>query len=922
MFKSFSIGVQGKIAVLLLLVVASLCWLTHSVLRPQLLVAVEEQLSKGFAVKLDELEKLALTEGGALSERWFVQAQQLVAPDNIFLVGRKADSQLHVLNGDSERLLSANEVLVTYLDSAVDTYSWIEHGPQGALFGAIALPPDPESGRRYLILQRNIADWEAIFYGVVQRYFLGLFVVLLLFFGALAVLFWRKVRVRLQHMVQVSEAVAQGDLTARTSMPTDDEIGQVAAAMNTMMQRIQASQEALLNNNRQLDDILHHIPSWVFIKDLQGQYILTNRRFDEAFSERGPLVGRTVYDVVEPNDADRFVEYDQEVMASKQAISRRVSIVREGEEHQLLLVKFPLLDVNDAVYGICSVVTDLSNVEQTENLLNISRSIFENTREAILITDVDRKILDVNQSFERITGYTKSDVVGLDPNFRASGKTQDGVYRGMWQALEAYGHWTGEVINRRKDGQEYHERLSINSIMGRDEVVTGYIGIFQDITEEKQVSENLTKLAYRDPLTDLHNRESFKIRLADTVSYAKRYRSSFGVLFIDLDHFKEVNDTQGHDFGDQLLVMVAERLRGNTRTVDVVSRLGGDEFTVLVPGEVTESGLAVLANQIITVLSAPFVIEKQKVMIGSSIGIAIFPRDGDDIELLLKHADAAMYNAKAQGRGCFSFFDFNINARNQRMIKVKHALRSAIEDKEFSLVYQPKVNPAQMTLTGYEALIRWDSAQLGPISPAEFIPIAEESGEIERITDWVLQRVATDMQVSNVLDRSNVSINISAKQFRSDAWINTLRELDANNLINAHAITIEVTETALVDSFDKTLEQLQALRDLGATIAIDDFGTGYSSLSYLKKMPIQYLKIDRSFVKDIGVDPDDQTIVQTVIVMSHALGIKVIAEGAESQEQVDFLSAQQCDEIQGYYFAKPMPLQDLAKFSLQEPAEA
>lgn len=488
----------------------------------------------------------------------------------------------------------------------------------------------------------------------------------------------------------------------------------------------------------------------------------------------------------------------------------------------------------------------------------------------------------------------------------------------MWISLDAQGRWAGELISRKKSGEEFFKRLSVNKITDREGQMTGYIGIFQDVSKEKEATENLARLAFTDPLTSLPNREAFKNKLVGTIEYAKRYQNSFGVLFIDLDHFKEVNDSQGHEAGDKLLVMVAERLKDNTRVVDVVSRLGGDEFTVLVPGSVTESGLAVMASQIIKSLSEAYEVGGSEFIIGCSIGIAIYPRDGSNTEQLLKHADAAMYHAKEAGRGCFSFFDFTINARNQKLIRVKQAMRGAIDRREYHLMYQPKVDPTRVVITGYEALLRWNSRDLGYVSPAEFIPVSEESGEIDHITDWVIHQVALDKQRSPMLRDANIAINISAKQFRSTKWLNTLRRLNDTGELDAKQITVEVTETALVDSLDQTLDQLKQVRRLGASIAIDDFGTGYSSLSYLKKMPIQYLKIDKTFVQDIGRDEDDQTIVQTVIAMSHAMGIKVIAEGAESTEQVSFLESRGCDEIQGFYYSRPLTLENLEEFHLDD----
>jgi diguanylate cyclase (GGDEF)-like protein/PAS domain S-box-containing protein len=767
-----------------------------------------------------------------------------------------------------------------------------------------------------LVIEVDLGVRQSVLLSEMDRLFWQATFLLILMGGLFWLGFQKSVNRRLAIIITAAQRIAEGEFQTRLSFTGRDELSEIAGAMDFMAERIEEDHKELVSRHQELDSILRNIPSMVYIKDVNGQYLMVNDRFKTAFPSFDLVANQTVFDILPRAEAEKFTRYDAEVLETGGALSKRVAFTYHNEIRHLFMVKFPLYDTDKLAYAICTIATDLSDQEQTENLLNISKSIFENTVEAIVIMDEKRRIIDVNQSFEKITGYSKEEVFGKSPDFISSSKTNIVVYQEMWQSLFDKGHWAGEIVSQRKNGEEYFERLSINSINNRDSKITGYIGISQDISQEKETRQHLARLAFRDSLTGLHNRESFKNCLIDAAAYTKRYGKSFGVLFLDLDFFKEVNDSQGHDFGDLLLKMVADRLLQSTRSMDIVSRLGGDEFTILVPGEVTDAGLAALAYQIVKALSEPYCIESAEIVIGCSIGIAVFPRDGSDIDLLLKHADAAMYHAKELGRGRFSFFDFSINEKNQRLIAVKHALRSAIDNAEYRLVYQPKVDPHKGVITGYEALLRWDSQRLGVVSPAEFIPIAEESAEIENITEWVIACVAKDKQQSVKLRHANIAINISAKQFKSDSWVNTLRTMNDNGQLNVALITVEVTETALIDSFENTLLQLSALRHLGATIAIDDFGIGYSSLSYLKKMPIDYLKIDRSFVQDIGKDPDDQAIVETVIGMSHALDIKVIAEGAESAEQVDFLKSRGCDEIQGYFYAKPLDLSQVDDFNL------
>ena len=770
-------------------------------------------------------------------------------------------------------------------------------------WGLLILEVDLDIRQKALLMQMERLFWVS----AILVCFIG---------GVFWLIYYKAIDKRIRIIISSSKKIANGAFDTRINLSGKDELATIAKAIDMMASEIEEDHQELLSSHKQIDSIIQNMPAMLYIKDKQGRYLLANEKFKRTFPAIKVGSDQTVYDVLPRSEADSFSQWDAIVLETAEASSKQAAFTYANEQRDYSVVKFPLFDRNQEAYAVCSIATDISEQEHTDNLLNISTSIFENTAEGIMITDMSKRILDVNQSFQRITEYAKSEVIGRNPRFLSAGETPHYIYREMWQSIDEKGHWQGELINRRKGGEVYHERLSINSIKDRNGKLTGYIGFIQDISKEKSANEHLSQLAFTDPLTKLHNRESFKLRLQESIDFSRRYSYDLGVLFIDLDYFKEVNDTYGHEAGDQLLSMVADRLLSNCRNTDIVSRLGGDEFIILVRNVENESGLAAQANQIIKKLQKPFQLEGATVLIGATIGIAVFPKDADTSDQLLKHADAAMYHAKSLGRGCFSFFDFSINARNQRIIRLKQAMRTAIEQNEYRLVYQPQIDPHVREITGYEALIRWESDELGYVSPAEFIPVAEDSGEIDRITHWVIQQVADDRKQSSVLGEHTVSINISAKQFQNDSWVNTLRTMSEEHRLDLSSIVVEVTETALVAEFDSTLEQLKAIRRLGVRVAIDDFGTGYSSLAYLKKMPINYLKIDRTFVSDIGIDSDDQTIVQTVIAMAHALDITVIAEGAESIEQVAFLTANGCDKIQGYYYSKPLELAEVDHFVL------
>ncbi len=931
MIASFRLSLSSSILLLVIFFSLSLVSLNLFVLKPHVKEVLAEQSRQDivstinrlqgtveYLLSKDDLEGLK-REISANSASKDVLHLLVLDEEKRILASSKLSEEGAVFDSQHLHISEPLNVLMQQTSLSIHESSDIEN----ALYGFAPIKfVDSLEGRDemqgLLILEIDLQRREASLLDHFEIFFWGVSIAI----GMIGLLFWqvfnRSVSTRLATIIVAAQKIAKGQFNTRLNMAGKDELTDIANTIDTMASHLEEDHSELLNNHLQLESILRNIPSMVYIKDRKGRYLMMNDRFKEAFPSVVLAKGHTVFDILPKEEAEKFAQYDAEVLELGEPITKYTSFSYRNTLRQLYMVKFPLFDRNESAYAICTIASDVSEQEQTETLLNISQSIFQNTVEAIMITDGQRRILDVNSSFERITGYSKEEVVGRTPAFLRSEKTPKLMFDRMWISLDAQGRWAGELISRKKSGEEFFKRLSVNKITDREGRMTGYIGIFQDVSKEKEATENLARLAFTDPLTSLPNREAFKNKLVGTIEYAKRYQNSFGVLFIDLDHFKEVNDSQGHEAGDKLLVMVAERLKENTRVVDVVSRLGGDEFTVLVPGSVTESGLAVMASQIIKSLSEAYEVGGSEFIIGCSIGIAIYPRDGSNTEQLLKHADAAMYHAKEAGRGCFSFFDSTINARNQKLIRVKQAMRGAIDRSEYHLMYQPKVDPTRVVITGYEALLRWNSRDLGYVSPAEFIPVSEESGEIDHITDWVIHQVALDKQRSPTLRDANIAINISAKQFRSTKWLNTLRRLNDTGELDAKQITVEVTETALVDSLDQTLDQLKQVRRLGASIAIDDFGTGYSSLSYLKKMPIQYLKIDKTFVQDIGRDEDDQTIVQTVIAMSHAMGIKVIAEGAESTEQVSFLESRGCDEIQGFYYSRPLTLENLEEFHLDD----
>ncbi len=585
-------------------------------------------------------------------------------------------------------------------------------------------------------------------------------------------------------------------------------------------------------------------------------------------------------------------------------------------------------DVGDIalIHGAVRLAALVIERKRTENDLQIAASVHQAIGEAITVTNADNRIVAINPAFTLLTGYTSQEAIGQNPSLLRSGRHDAQFYKDMWHTLDTTGRWQGEIVNRRKNGDEYPEWLSINTIYDSEGRVLRRIAMFSDITDKKRAEETIWRQANYDPLTELPNRRLFRDRLQQEVLKAQRSDHQLALLFVDLDRFKEVNDTLGHHTGDQLLVDAAHRIRECVRASDTVARLGGDEFTVIMADLVDTRRVGEVALAILKTLSAPFTFSGETVYISASIGITFFPNDAGDVDTLLKNADQAMYASKSAGRNRFSHFTGSMQTTVQERLQLANDLRGALAANQFEVYLQPIVELATDCIAKAEALLRWRHPQLGFISPALFIPIAEETGLIEGIGDWVFRETAR--HAKGFLDAGmvgpviQISVNKSPRQFFSgnthETWIAHLLEIG----LPPDAIVIEITEGLLLDDRPEVAEKLTRFRDAGVRISLDDFGTGYSAMAYLKKFPIDFIKIDQSFVRDMVADPSDQAIVEAIIVMAHKLGLKVIAEGIETVEQCDLLRSAGCDFGQGYLFARPMPAGDLILSTQGKPTQA
>lgn len=584
-------------------------------------------------------------------------------------------------------------------------------------------------------------------------------------------------------------------------------------------------------------------------------------------------------------------------------------IVRPGGEvrtvHQLGEV---VRDGQGRALKIVGAVQDITARRRSEEQMRLLARIFENTIEGIMVTDTEGVIQMVNQAFSAITGFSESEALGSTPRILSSGRHPSQFYAAMWREIKDSGSWQGEIWNRRKNGEALPVWLTITAITDSRGGVSHYVGVFHDITEMKRSEERITHQAYHDALTGLPNRMLFNDRLGVALAHAARNRRGLAVIFLDLDNFKNINDTMGHAAGDMLLQSVAKRLVRWVREEDTVARIGGDEFIMLVQGTEDPDYVVHVASRILESLSEPFRIKEREFYISASIGITIFPHDGRDIETLVSNADIAMYRAKEEGRNKYKLFTPAMNAKLVQRLALETNLRKALTRGEFWVHYQPKVDLTSGRVVGLEALVRWDRPGVGLVRPDDFIPLAEETGLIVPIGEWVLRTACQRTKAWHEAGYTDlqVAVNLSPRQFQQRNLVSMVDSILDETGLPPGALELEITENVVMISVEQAIVTLGELSRLGVQLAMDDFGRGYSSLYYLKRFPMNALKIDKSFVSDIDVDPDGASIVHTIINMSRSLNLKVIAEGVETAAQLAFLREHQCDQLQGYLFSRPV----------------
>ena len=550
---------------------------------------------------------------------------------------------------------------------------------------------------------------------------------------------------------------------------------------------------------------------------------------------------------------------------------------------------------------------------QTFEALQRAGLVYQNSSEAVMITDEDNNIVAINPAFTAITGYTQAEVIGKNPHILSSGRQGREFYKELWKSLDSLGYWRGEMINCHKDGEEFTEWMTINTIYDDSGKVHRRVALFSDITERKKADEVILQQANYDALTGLPNRRLFTDRLEHGLKYAKRKEQRLALLFIDLDRFKEVNDTLGHHIGDELLTEASLRIKACVRESDTIARLGGDEFTVILTQVTDETCIEQIAHRLIGSLSEPYELHDEKAYISASIGVSVYPDDATEALDLLRTADQAMFAAKNEGRNRYNYFTSSMQKTSQQRMRLIRDIHQALILDQFSVHYQPIIELATGDFYKAEALVRWKHPEHGFISPATFIPIAEDTGTIHEIGNRVFRTAAQQVSVwrAQYNPRLQVSVNKSPAQFlaegpNQDDWVAYLDELG----LAGDGIAVEITEGLLLKSATHIDEKLLRMRDAGIQVAIDDFGTGYSSLAYLKRFDVDYLKIDQSFVRNLETDSSDLALSEAIVVMAHKLGFQVIAEGVETEGQRKILEQIGCDYAQGYLFSRPLPAED------------
>ncbi|QLH50540.1 MAG: EAL domain-containing protein [Candidatus Accumulibacter cognatus] len=709
-------------------------------------------------------------------------------------------------------------------------------------------------------------------------------------------------------------------------------LGSDLAQCDRELQVRQADCEQIITARREMEAALHEqqeffrliaesIGEHIAVLDLQGRRVYNSPSYRQFFGNARQLPGTDSFADVHPDDRERVRRVFNETVQTGVGQEIEYRLIRhDGSVRYMASVGKVIQDKDGQAVRVIVVAHDITDRKQAEQWERIAATAFE-SQQGMFITDAAGVILRVNQAFTEITGYSAEECIGQTPKLLSSGRHDAAFYAAIRHSLERQGSWQGEIWNRRKNAEIFPEWLTISAVTDNEGRVTHYVSTLADISLRKAAQEEIQQLAFYDALTRLPNRRLLQDRLRTAMAASARSGRQGALLFIDLDNFKTLNDTLGHDMGDCLLQQVAKRLLACVRDRDTVARLGGDEFVVMLTGldrrpQEAATQSRIVGEKILAALNRPYDLAGSEYHNTPSVGITLFGSQQDAVDELMKRADLAMYDAKATGRNTYRFFDPQMQAVVTARAALERDFREALQRQELFLCYQPQVDRAGR-IVGAEALVRWRHPQRGLVSPAEFIALAEETGLILPLGLWVLETACAQTTVWAAQagrEEFTVSVNVSARQLRQPNFVEQVLGVLAKTAANPRNLKLELTESMLLDNVQEIIAKMTVLKKHGVGFSLDDFGTGYSSLSYLKRLPLDQLKIDQSFVRDLLSDPNDEAIARTIVALASSLGLEVIAEGVESVEQCDVLAMQGCHTYQGYLFSRPLPLAEFEAF--------
>ncbi|MGO2010487.1 EAL domain-containing protein [Pseudoalteromonas sp.] len=666
--------------------------------------------------------------------------------------------------------------------------------------------------------------------------------------------------------------------------------------------RLRAAKKSAQEDSATLKAIFNGIDDLLIFTNTEHTILAANTMAVQKLTTGNGLKGKNIYSYMEALPQNTTIDSECQFNGAEQAFWGEVRITAVTDESKKQV-------------GEIYLIRDITEKLETRQQQRLASTVFSTTNEGILVCNSDNKIQAINAAFTHITGYQERDVLGETPAILNSGRHKSSFFTALYAQLSKTGHWEGEIWNRYKDGRIYPCWLNISVVFDEEKQIEVYVALFNDISLRKENEQEMWLQTNFDNLTGLANRYHYNSKLDQEMIRANADNKRLAICFIDLDRFKSVNDTLGHNSGDILLLETAKRLKACMRSRDVIARFGGDEFALLLPGINTLSDIEQLAKKALKALSSAFQIGEQEVFVSGSMGITIYPDDSTERKILLRNADSAMYKAKEQGRNCYEFFTRGLHEQATARSKLENALHKALSNNELMVYFQPIVSNDKKKV-GCEALLRWYNPELGHVSPAEFIPICEDLGLIIPIGEWVLKEACREAAkwCGQFGEQFFVTVNLSSVQFIRQDIARLVKEVLQEYKLSAECLTLEITETLLADNSPNTLQQLKAIRALGVGLAIDDFGTGYSSLSYLKRFPLNKLKIDREFVKDLPNNNEDCAMVSAIISLASNLRLEVVAEGVETSAQRTYLSSLNCDYIQGFLYSKPLPADEFDKY--------